>query len=63
MFDIFLYNQTAETEADVIAWAGGQDGVAVYKDYVVLVPNGSPQQNMWLEIGRASCRERVFLSV
>ncbi|KAF3974402.1 hypothetical protein CMV_002279 [Castanea mollissima] len=50
VFDIFLYNQTAQPGADVIAWAGEQDGVAVYKDYVVLVPNGSPQQNMWLAL-------------
>ncbi|KAL4606504.1 hypothetical protein ACB092_09G107500 [Castanea dentata] len=50
VFDIFLYNQTAQQGADVIAWAGEQDGVAVYKDYVVFVPNGSPQQNMWLAL-------------
>ena len=54
VFDIFLYNQTAEQGADVIAWAGGASqlyGVPVYKDYVVLlVPNGSPQQDLWLEL-------------
>ncbi|XP_023904975.1 receptor-like protein kinase FERONIA [Quercus suber] len=58
VFDIFLYNQTAEQGVDVIAWAsvktGGASqlyGVPVYKDYVVLVvPNGSPQQDLWLEL-------------
>ncbi|KAJ6381564.1 hypothetical protein OIU77_030278 [Salix suchowensis] len=50
VFDIFLNNQTAEDGADVIAWAGGNgnNGVPVYKDYVVLVPGGPPQQDMWL---------------
>nr|POF26970.1 receptor-like protein kinase feronia [Quercus suber] len=50
VFNIFLYNQTAKQGADVIAWANKQDRVAVYRDYVVLVPNGSPQQNMWLAL-------------
>ncbi|KAF3967090.1 hypothetical protein CMV_008879 [Castanea mollissima] len=53
VFDIFLYNQTAEQEVDVIALARGaekQTGVPVYMDYVVLVPNGSPQQDLWLEL-------------
>ncbi|KAF3449275.1 hypothetical protein FNV43_RR10003 [Rhamnella rubrinervis] len=48
VFDIFLSNQTAKSEADVVAWANGHNGVPVYKDYVVLAPNGSPQQDMWL---------------
>ncbi|KAK3017772.1 hypothetical protein RJ639_005088 [Escallonia herrerae] len=49
VFDIFLNNQTAEDEADVVAWAG-HNGVPVYKDYVVLVPPGAPQQDMWLAL-------------
>ncbi|CAL5390031.1 unnamed protein product [Camellia sinensis] len=49
VFSIFLNNQTAEREADVIAWAGKQ-GVPVYKDYVVLVPTGAPQQDLWLAL-------------
>ncbi|GFY83871.1 malectin/receptor-like protein kinase family protein [Actinidia rufa] len=49
VFDIFLNNQTAFRGADVIAWAGG-NGVPVYKDYVVLVPNGAPQQDLWLAL-------------
>ncbi|GMY25731.1 receptor-like protein kinase FERONIA [Fagus crenata] len=56
LFDIFLYNQTAETGADVVAWArnenpaGNGDGVPVYRDYLVLVPSGSPQQDLWLAL-------------
>lgn len=50
VFDIFLFNQTAMQGADVIAWAGSND-TPVYKDYVVFVPaNGSPQQDLWLEL-------------
>lgn len=50
VFDIFIYNQTAERGADVVAWAGGQNDAAVHKDYVVLVPNGSPQRDLWLQL-------------
>ncbi|KHN40613.1 receptor-like protein kinase FERONIA [Glycine soja] len=55
VFDIFLNNQTAMPEADVIAWAGEFDlshsnGVPVHKDYVVFVPNGEPRQDLWLAL-------------
>lgn len=56
VFDIFLYNQTAETGIDVVAWAlnlipaSNGDGVPVYRDYVVSVPIGSPQQDLWLAL-------------
>ncbi|KAK3015794.1 hypothetical protein RJ639_007219 [Escallonia herrerae] len=49
VFDIFLNNQTASDGADVVAWAG-HNGVPVYMDYVVLVPSGAPQQDMWLAL-------------
>ncbi|KAG8377142.1 hypothetical protein BUALT_Bualt09G0137700 [Buddleja alternifolia] len=49
VFSIFLNNQTAEREADVIAWAGS-NGVPVHRDYVVFVPNGAPRQDIWLEL-------------
>lgn len=45
VFEIFLNNQTAEKEADVIAW-GKTNRVAVHKDYVVFAPNGQPQQDL-----------------
>ncbi|KAK6118183.1 hypothetical protein DH2020_048084 [Rehmannia glutinosa] len=51
VFTIFLNNQTAEQEADVIAWAGS-NGVPVHRDYVVFVPNpnGHAQQLLWLDL-------------
>ncbi|KAK4418822.1 Receptor-like protein kinase FERONIA [Sesamum alatum] len=49
VFTIFLNNQTAEQAADVIAW-GGSNGVPVHRDYVVVVPNGPPQQLLWLDL-------------
>ncbi|OWM67045.1 hypothetical protein CDL15_Pgr000497 [Punica granatum] len=49
VFSIFINNQTAEREADVVGWVKGH-GIPVYKDYVVFVPNGSPQQDLWLEL-------------
>ncbi|XP_059668154.1 receptor-like protein kinase FERONIA [Cornus florida] len=49
VFDIFLNNQTAIEGADVVAW-GGSSEVPVYKDYIVLVPGGPPQQDLWLAL-------------
>lgn len=55
VFDIFLNNQTAMQQADVIAWANEyslshSNGVPVHKDYVVFVPNGDPRQDLWLQL-------------
>lgn len=50
VFSIYLNNQTAEKEADVIAWANGGNGIPVHKDYIVFVPNGPPQQDLWLAL-------------
>jgi serine/threonine protein kinase len=50
VFDIFLYNQTAVSGADVVAWASLQNYVPVYQDYVVFIPKGSPQQNLWVQL-------------
>lgn len=49
VFVIYMNNQTAEPEADVIAWAGS-NGVPFYKDYVVSVPSGASQQDLWLAL-------------
>ncbi|KAK6943292.1 Malectin-like domain [Dillenia turbinata] len=49
VFDIFLNNQTAEHGADVVGWTH-HNGVAIYKDYVVLVPEGNPQEILWLAL-------------
>ncbi|KAL9994653.1 putative protein kinase RLK-Pelle-CrRLK1L-1 family [Helianthus debilis subsp. tardiflorus] len=49
VFEIFINNQTAETEADVIAWATKKD-VPVFKDYVVFFGGGAPRQDLWLAL-------------
>ncbi|XP_022759141.1 receptor-like protein kinase FERONIA [Durio zibethinus] len=36
VFEIFLANLTAQTQADVIVWSGG-NGLPVYRDYVVAI--------------------------
>ncbi|OVA13697.1 Malectin-like carbohydrate-binding domain [Macleaya cordata] len=52
VFNIYINNMTAFVAADVIAWAGGNgnNGVPFYKDFVVLVPRGNGQQDLWLEL-------------
>ncbi|PIA38518.1 hypothetical protein AQUCO_02700014v1 [Aquilegia coerulea] len=49
VFQIFINNQTATEDAEVVAWAGG-NGIPVYKDYGVLVPPGNGQQDLWLAL-------------
>ncbi|KAF8402462.1 hypothetical protein HHK36_010546 [Tetracentron sinense] len=49
VFQIFINNQTAEGGADVVGWTRG-NGIPVYKDYVVLVPKGQGQQDVWLAL-------------
>nr|ABT18097.1 FERONIA receptor-like kinase [Cardamine flexuosa] len=49
VFTIYLNNQTAEEEADVIAWAQG-NGIPFHKDYVVNPPEGKGQQDLWLAL-------------
>ncbi|KAI7997736.1 Receptor-like protein kinase FERONIA [Camellia lanceoleosa] len=51
VFDIFINNETAEFEADVIAWSSGYMA-PVYRDYVVFVPkvNNGERQDLWLEL-------------
>ncbi|MCL7044823.1 hypothetical protein MKW94_014579 [Papaver nudicaule] len=51
MFVIFINNQTATDQADVITWTGNiGNGIAYIKDYVVNVPKGEGQQDLWLEL-------------
>uniref|UniRef100_A0A6N2N004 Protein kinase domain-containing protein n=1 Tax=Salix viminalis TaxID=40686 RepID=A0A6N2N004_SALVM len=50
VFLIFINNQTAEYDADVIHMSGG-NGIPVYKDYIVPVPQGSQsKQDLWLAL-------------
>ncbi|KAL9139944.1 hypothetical protein ABFS82_14G004000 [Erythranthe guttata] len=47
VFSIFINNQTAAAEADVIAWAGGE-GVPYYKDYAIYARDGVDQ--LWVAL-------------
>lgn len=49
VFDIFVNNQTAFQAADVIAWAGGI-GIPTYQDFVVIIPQGTGQQDLWIAL-------------
>ncbi|MCL7021609.1 hypothetical protein MKW94_023669 [Papaver nudicaule] len=51
VFKIFLNNQTVADQADVVSWTGSiGNGIAVFKDYVVNVPKGEGQRDLWLEL-------------
>ncbi|KAJ6290457.1 hypothetical protein OIU78_026234 [Salix suchowensis] len=50
VFLIFINDQTAQYDADVIHMSGG-NGIPVYKDYIVQVPQGSQsKQDLWLAL-------------
>ncbi|KAL0709263.1 hypothetical protein Bca4012_016241 [Brassica carinata] len=53
VFTIYLNNQTAELEADVAGWTGG-NGIALHKDYIVVIPpqegKGRQKVLMWLAL-------------
>ncbi|XWS23058.1 hypothetical protein CRYUN_Cryun29cG0089100 [Craigia yunnanensis] len=50
VFFIFINNQTAESQADVIVWSKGH-GFPVYRDYVVMIPpQAVGKQDLWLEL-------------
>ncbi|XVF81723.1 hypothetical protein PTKIN_Ptkin15bG0178600 [Pterospermum kingtungense] len=50
-FDIYINNQTADVDVDVIYLSGG-NSKPIYRDYVVLIPNGPGQseQDLWLAL-------------
>ncbi|XP_002512044.3 receptor-like protein kinase FERONIA [Ricinus communis] len=51
VFRIYINNQTAEDQADIFGWSGGQ-GVPLYNDYIIMVPELSEMniQDLWLEL-------------
>ena len=59
VFKIFINNQTAEAEADVIGWTGGK-GVATYKDYVIYVKDEAGDDQLWLALHPAPETEPEF---
>ncbi|OAY27654.1 receptor-like protein kinase ANXUR1 [Manihot esculenta] len=48
-FDIYINNQTAQSGADVISWAGSQ-GVPFYKDYSLYVPDQIGDDQLWVAL-------------
>ncbi|KAG8372874.1 hypothetical protein BUALT_Bualt12G0112500 [Buddleja alternifolia] len=49
VFSIFINNQTAEAEADVIGWSGGK-GVPVYREYAIYVNGRSGDDHLWVAL-------------
>ncbi|KAL0323392.1 UNVERIFIED_CONTAM: Receptor-like protein kinase ANXUR1 [Sesamum angustifolium] len=49
VFSIFINNQTAEPEADVIAWSGGR-GVPMHKDYATYVNGRAGDDQLWVAL-------------
>ncbi|KAK4388376.1 Receptor-like protein kinase ANXUR1 [Sesamum angolense] len=49
VFSIFINNQTAEPEADVIAWSGGR-GVPMHKDYATYVNGRTGDDQLWVAL-------------
>ncbi|KAK1286222.1 Receptor-like protein kinase FERONIA [Acorus calamus] len=51
VFDIFINNQTAETNFDVLVQNNRMGlGVPVYKDYIVSFPNSTESQYLWIAL-------------
>ncbi|XP_007035799.2 PREDICTED: receptor-like protein kinase ANXUR2 [Theobroma cacao] len=49
VFDIFVNNQTAQSGADVIGWAGSR-GIPVYKDYAAYVTDQTGDDEIWVAL-------------
>ncbi|GFZ13808.1 malectin/receptor-like protein kinase family protein [Actinidia rufa] len=49
VFNIYINNQTAMEDADVLAWSGGP-GIPIYKDYAIYVPEASGDEMLWLAL-------------
>ncbi|XWS30900.1 hypothetical protein CRYUN_Cryun23aG0031000 [Craigia yunnanensis] len=61
VFEIFLANLTAETQADVIVWSGG-NGFPVYMDYVVAIgtKGNQKQQNLVIALHPAPAWRTLY---
>ncbi|XP_062181083.1 receptor-like protein kinase ANXUR1 [Phragmites australis] len=48
-FDIYVNNNTAQADADVIGWTSEKD-VPVYKDYAAFMPDGPGNKILWIAL-------------
>ena len=50
-FTIFIANQTAENQADVITWSGG-NGIPIFRDYGIMMPGpeSNKKQNLYIQL-------------
>ncbi|KAF5931454.1 hypothetical protein HYC85_032327 [Camellia sinensis] len=60
VFDIFINNQTAIKNADVIAWSS-QKGVPFYKDFAIYVPDGAGDEMLWLALWPDNSMHPLYL--
>ncbi|XP_057508128.1 receptor-like protein kinase ANXUR1 [Actinidia eriantha] len=49
VFNIYINNQTAMEDADVLAWSG-RPGIPIYKDYAIYVPETLGDEMLWLAL-------------
>ncbi|KAI9123309.1 hypothetical protein K1719_006198 [Acacia pycnantha] len=49
VFNIYVNNQTAQENADVLAWTGYK-GVPTYKDYAIRVTDGPGDEKIWVTL-------------
>ncbi|KAK7344169.1 hypothetical protein VNO77_13499 [Canavalia gladiata] len=59
VFNIFINNQTAQPEVDVIGLAGGK-GVPTYRDYVIYVQDGPGDDKLWLALHPSSATKPEY---
>ncbi|KAK9277021.1 hypothetical protein L1049_006560 [Liquidambar formosana] len=49
VFEIFLNNQTADDQMDIMTYAGGI-GVPIYRDFILMVPGTGSKEDLWLAL-------------
>lgn len=49
VFEIFLNNQTADDQMDIMVYAGGI-GVPIYRDFILMVPETGGKVDLWLAL-------------
>ncbi|CAI9108184.1 OLC1v1007733C1 [Oldenlandia corymbosa var. corymbosa] len=59
-FSVVINNQIAERKGDVNRWSGGDGGIPVYKDYVVMMEEDGQGTTFDILIGLHSFDDLVF---